>query len=542
LRAAEADRTAAARGATGWVTAMALAGLGGIAAIVAGQVLVAVVGIVVAAGLVGWALLSGRGTASTDAERVERARAALVPYTLSRDAARVERGVAAELARTAGLPADADELERRADAAAAAVRAAREADTWDARHAELEGRRTVAIAALRGALVARGVDGAVEDVVASMADYEATCRRGAERARRAGGREALQRALATRREAEAAAAETSLVIVRAEDALRTAAADVGVASDGTTDEVAETLAAWRRERSEASERVDDARREWHELMTLLGGRSLEELRSDAVGAATRASNLAARVGAGELAEIATREDLLPLLEIEREELTRARADASTQRGALTEMQRDLPDVAEAEEAVAEAAGELARVLDLGEVLAETTRLLRAAEERVHRDLAPVLSQAITRWLPAVTLGAYTEATVDPADLSIRVKHAETGQWRPPPTQHRHQASVELLSEGTGEQIYLLLRAAMAQHLVTTDETAPLLLDEVTVQADAERKQRLLDVLHELSTERQIVLFTHDDDVIGWAARTLDGTRDRLVQLAAAAPAPQPALG
>jgi exonuclease SbcC len=542
LRAAEADRTGAARGATGWVMAAALAGLGGIAALVAGQVLVAVVGIVVAAGLVGWALLTGRGTAPTDAARVERARAALGPYTFSRDAAREERRVAAELARTAGLPADADELERRADAAAAAVRAAREADTWDARHAELDGRRSVAIAALREALMARGVDGAVEDVVASMADYEASCRRRAERARRAGGREALQRALAIRREAEAAAAETSRVIIRAEDALRTAAADVGVASDGTTDEVAETLAAWRRERSEASERVDDARREWHELMTLLGGRSLEELRSDAVGAATRASNLAARVGAGELAEIATREDLLPLLEIEREELTRARADASTQRGALTEMQRDLPDVAEAEEAVAEAAGELARVLDLGEVLAETTRLLRAAEERVHRDLAPVLSQAITRWLPAVTLGAYTEATVDPADLSIRVKHAETGQWRPPPTQHRHQASVELLSEGTGEQIYLLLRAAMAQHLVTTDETAPLLLDEATVQADAERKQRLLDVLHELSTERQIVLFTHDDDVIGWAARTLDGTRDRLVQLAAAAPAPQPALG
>jgi uncharacterized protein YhaN len=206
------------------------------------------------------------------------------------------------------------------------------------------------------------------------------------------------------------------------------------------------------------------------------------------------------------------------------------------------MQRDLPDVAEAEEAVSDAAEELARVVGLGTVLAETKRLLQAAEERVHRDLAPVLSQAITRWLPAVTMGAYTEASVDPADLSIRVKHAETGQWRPPPTQHRHQASVELLSEGTGEQIYLLLRVAMAQYLATSGETAPLLLDEVTVQADAERKLRLLEVLHELSAERQIVLFTHDDDVVGWAARTLDGARDRLVELRAATAAPQAALG
>ena len=91
---------------------------------------------------------------------------------------------------------------------------------------------------------------------------------------------------------------------------------------------------------------------------------------------------------------------------------------------------------------------------------------------------------------------------------MRVKEADSGRWR----------SALLLSEGTREQIYLLLRAAMAQQLVTTGETAPLLLDEVTAQADAERKVQLLDVLHELSAERQIVLFTHDDDVAAWAER------------------------
>jgi uncharacterized protein YhaN len=230
--------------------------------------------------------------------------------------------------------------------------------------------------------------------------------------------------------------------------------------------------------------------------------------------------------------MALRDDLGSLLEIEREELDRSREDASTQRGALAEMQRDLPDVAEAEEALADAIAERARVVSLLEVLVETNRLLRAAEERVHRDLAPILAAAITRWLPRVSGGAYIDASVDPADLSIRVKEAKSGRWR----------SALLLSEGTREQIYLLLRVAMAQQLATTGETAPLLLDEVTVQADGERKQQLLGVLHELSAERQIILFTHDDDVIGWATRTLDGVRDRLVQLRAAAHAPQAALG
>jgi uncharacterized protein YhaN len=87
-----------------------------------------------------------------------------------------------------------------------------------------------------------------------------------------------------------------------------------------------------------------------------------------------------------------------------------------------------------------------------------------------------------------------------------------------------------LSEGTREQIYLLLRVAMAENLVTNGEVAPLLLDEVTVQSDVVRKGQLLDVLHRLSAERQVILFTHDDDVIGWAGRRLEGERDATVLL------------
>jgi uncharacterized protein YhaN len=104
---------------------------------------------------------------------------------------------------------------------------------------------------------------------------------------------------------------------------------------------------------------------------------------------------------------------------------------------------------------------------------------------------------------------------------VRVKEATTGHWR----------NARLLSEGTREQIYLLLRVAMAQHLVTTDERAPLLLDEVTAQSDGERKRELLEVLHQLSGERQVILFTHDDEVLAWAEDALHEPDDRLVKLA-----------
>ena len=73
---------------------------------------------------------------------------------------------------------------------------------------------------------------------------------------------------------------------------------------------------------------------------------------------------------------------------------------------------------------------------------------------------------------------------------------------------------------------------MAQHLVTTAETAPLFLDEVTAQADGRRRAALLSVLHALSADRQIVLFSHDAEVGAWAERTLAGPRDRLIRLPA----------
>jgi ABC-type lipoprotein export system ATPase subunit len=72
---------------------------------------------------------------------------------------------------------------------------------------------------------------------------------------------------------------------------------------------------------------------------------------------------------------------------------------------------------------------------------------------------------------------------------------------------------------------------MAQHLVTTGETAPLILDEVTAQADDTRRDALIGVLHELSRERQVILFTHDPWFAEWAGDHLDPARDVVVPLA-----------
>jgi len=58
----------------------------------------------------------------------------------------------------------------------------------------------------------------------------------------------------------------------------------------------------------------------------------------------------------------------------------------------------------------------------------------------------------------------------------------------------------------------------------------LILDDVTVQCDAFRTARLLEILHQVSRGRQVILFTQEDDVLEWAESHLDLRADRLIRL------------
>jgi exonuclease SbcC len=394
-------------------------------------------------------------------------------------------------------------------------------EQWDRRRAELDGEETSARRALLVALQERAIP-AGDDPVAAAISYEEACRDRAALTAQAAKRGGLAQALVARRAAEESLKRELVAAARAQAAVRAAARLIGVAQAGEVEpeQMVERLEAWRRGRGEQLRRQAVASSEWQELSSLLDGRSLDALRDEAERRATIAAEKRAAVGDADLTSLRGREDLEQLAALERDELAKGRREADALGGALDQMRRDMPEVAEVEERLDEARGELERIKDLASVLDETLRRLRAAEERVHRDLAPVLADGIRRWLSQVTGGAYVDASVDPADFAVKVKEAGSGRWR----------SAALLSQGTREQIYLLLRAAMAQSLVTTGETAPLLLDEVTAQADARRTEQMLEVLRALSLERQVILFTHDERVAGWAERRLASPRDRVVRL------------
>jgi uncharacterized protein YhaN len=201
----------------------------------------------------------------------------------------------------------------------------------------------------------------------------------------------------------------------------------------------------------------------------------------------------------------------------------------TWRGAETQLDRlhveialrsqSVPAVSEMEESLREAERDVERVQRLEATLESTRDFLRKAQDRAHRDIAPVLAAAVRDALPAITADRYDDVRVDPETLAVQVQE-RGGEWR----------DAARLSHGTSEQIHLLLRMAMARHLVCRGETAPLLLDDVTVHFDRERKRAVLDLLHTASNDRQIVLWTQEGDVVEWAERALRPERDALVQL------------
>ena len=200
-------------------------------------------------------------------------------------------------------------------------------------------------------------------------------------------------------------------------------------------------------------------------------------------------------------------------------LAAAREGLASVLGTLQERARVMPDVSAAHEEVAAAKAEETRVRGVAETLRQTRNFLEVAQAEVHRNLAPRTVALVRPWLAEVTDGRYPDLDVDPTTLQVTVYDKQ-----------RRPCEAGLLSRGTTEQVYLLLRVALAELLVTTPkESAPLLLDDVTVQCDVLRTAALLGLLQRLSADRQIVMFSQETSVLEWAHENLL-VRDRLIEL------------
>ena len=402
-----------------------------------------------------------------------------------------------------------------AEACDRAQMAAAELERWQHAGGDLAATQASAAQALAAALAQRGVNVHAADLALAIQTYRATCEHNAAQAAQASRREGLQRQLRMRQSAEAAYQQAQEARVSAEARLHQAAQRCGLAPAGDDDLLVGQLREWLAGQQQAVAAYEVAYREWVELGDLLKGRTLEEMAEETARRQQTAIELSAQAPPAQLAS-ASPEDLVRA----RETCNQARTRADLLQGQMSARQPQLLPLAEAEEEMAAAQSELERVRRLEETLKLTREFLARAQERVHRDVAPILAMAVSQPLPEVTGGRYREAIVDPASLMVRVRDRQ-GELR----------EATRLSHGSAEQIFLLLHAALASHLTRPGEVCPMLLDDVTVHFDYQRIEAVMAVLHQLSRQRQVILFSQDLRARNWAQAHLKPQRDRLIELA-----------
>jgi|GEM_PF-636016 len=423
------------------------------------------------------------------------------------------------------LPAEADELRALAARADRAAVAADDYVAWKLRHAELQAAvdRHVDLLAHELALTSPAdaafeagagadADGGPIDAAGAIAAadrYFATCRRSAAQARAAVRRPVLEARLDSLVEAEQRQDAARRQRQAAEAGLRSAASAVGLDTDGDMAEVAEVARSWLAKQRADLTAAQQARQSAAQLDGLLAGRSMTDLEA-AVTIATAQVVECRRVleAQGVVATAVANNDRSSaparLKRLESRAAAQA-AQASELRGRLVEAESSLESLAQVLEHRDRAVAEYDRLLRLDALVRQTSTFLVDAREHLHRDIAPGIAEATKHRLATVSAGRYKEIRVDPEDLSVQVQ-LPNGDWR----------LAERLSHGTAEQVYLLVRAAIAEIVAPDVESCPLILDDVTVHADRERTIAMLETLEELSHDRQIILFSQELDVVDWA--------------------------
>jgi uncharacterized protein YhaN len=83
---------------------------------------------------------------------------------------------------------------------------------------------------------------------------------------------------------------------------------------------------------------------------------------------------------------------------------------------------------------------------------------------------------------------------------------------------RQTVTVESMSDGARDQLYLALRLASLHNYLDSKEPIPFIVDDILIQFDDERAAAALEALAELSKRTQVIFFTHHEHLVELATR------------------------
>jgi uncharacterized protein YhaN len=81
-----------------------------------------------------------------------------------------------------------------------------------------------------------------------------------------------------------------------------------------------------------------------------------------------------------------------------------------------------------------------------------------------------------------------------------------------------RVSVDGMSDGTRDQLYLSLRLATLEWRLETSDPIPFIVDDILINFDDGRTRATLHALADLSDKNQVILFTHHSQVVKEAAK------------------------
>ncbi|MGE7601944.1 AAA family ATPase [Peribacillus sp. NPDC097675] len=134
-------------------------------------------------------------------------------------------------------------------------------------------------------------------------------------------------------------------------------------------------------------------------------------------------------------------------------------------------------------------------------LALAKSLLNKTLDRYKRERLPKVIAEAEQHLSFLTNGRYRKIILEQSGEGLSLERSDGVKFK-----------AEEVSRGTAEQIYVSLRLALADHTFSEDPF-PLIIDDSFVNFDANRTKRMLELLIQVSEQRQILFFTCHDHIL-----------------------------
>lgn len=132
-------------------------------------------------------------------------------------------------------------------------------------------------------------------------------------------------------------------------------------------------------------------------------------------------------------------------------------------------------------------------------------LLKKEIDRYRQEHQDPILKIATRYFSELTLGAFPglRSDVDDHGQPILVSVCPDGSTK----------TVEEMSSGTRDQLYLALRLATLEWRLEKHEPMPFIADDILVNFDDARSEATLKALAALAEKNQVILFTHHQKVV-----------------------------